>query len=292
MASLAGFPANYIDSFMRMLAEPERNIEVITYSDLEFGNDFDYEGSYMGEWKTWRESISSGDRDPSKIYVILQHDVDDCPERTHRLLGVQEELGIRSNVMIFNRPVNRGMLAKTGVVEYVDYPIDTSLFLRLQEEGWLFAYHSNSFEQAGFDFDKAGQIFIDDVEALRSHGFKIEFFCPHGGARDSEGQSNVHFGMPEEMRKSVRWVLNRHSIKLNGVRSDGGFRNRENWDNLDLREFVRAWKPGKRYRLNLHPQHYDNDFHPHEPFMSSPWYRDLVEAADSGYSNWWPMSQG
>ena len=28
---------------MRMLTEPERNIEVITYSELDFGDDFDFE---------------------------------------------------------------------------------------------------------------------------------------------------------------------------------------------------------------------------------------------------------
>ena len=72
---------------------------------------------------------------------------------------------------------------------------------------------------------------------------KLDFFCPHGGARDSEGRSNVHFGMPEEMRESVRWVLNRHSIKLNGVRSDGGFRNKERWDNLDLRDLFGHGSP-------------------------------------------------
>tara|TARA_B100000405_G_scaffold289378_1_gene238723 strand:+ start:1152 stop:2030 length:879 start_codon:yes stop_codon:yes gene_type:complete len=289
VASHAGFPANYLDSFMRMLVEPERNIEVITYSDLDFRDDFDYENSYRSEWGNWLESMKNGDRDPEKIYVILQHDVDDSPERTHRLLGVQEDLGVRSNVMIFNRPVNRGLLAKTGIVEYNDYPVDMDLFLRLQEKGWLFGYHSNSFEQAAFDFEKSGQFFIEDVEELRSKGLKIEFFCPHGGARDSEGRSNVHFGMPEEMRESVRWVLNRHSIKLNGVRSDGGFRNKERWDNLDLRDFVRSWKPGKRYRLNLHPQHYHDDFLPHEPFMESTWYRELVESAESDFANWWPL---
>ena len=111
MASHAGFPANYLDSFMRMLVEPERNIEVITYSDLDFRDDFDYENSYRSEWGNWLESMKNGDRDPEKIYVILQHDVDDSPERTHRLLGVQEDLGVRSNVLFFTRPVNRGWLA-------------------------------------------------------------------------------------------------------------------------------------------------------------------------------------
>ena len=275
---------------MRMLTEPERNIEVITYSELDFGDDFDFEKSYFSEWENWRDSMKNGVRDPEKIYVILQHDVDDSPERTHRLLRVQEDLGVRSNVMIFNRPVNRGKLAKDGIVEYVDYPLDLDLFLSLQKKGWLFGYHSNCFEQAAFDFEDSGRIFIEDVAQLRSQGFQIDFFCPHGGARDSEGRSNVHFGMPEEMRESVRWVLNRHSIKLNGVRSDGGFRNRERWDNLDLRDFVRSWKPGKRYRLNLHPQHYDDDFHPHEPLLDSAWYRDLVDESESDYEDWWPLS--
>ena len=117
-----------------MLTEPERNIEVITYSELDFGDDFDFEKSYFSEWENWRDSMKNGVRDPEKIYVILQHDVDDSPERTHRLLRVQEDLGVRSNVMIFNRPVNRGKLAKDGIVEYVDYPLDLDLFLSLQKK--------------------------------------------------------------------------------------------------------------------------------------------------------------
>ena len=68
---------------MRMLTEPERNIEVITYSELDFGDDFDFEKSYFSEWENWRDSMKNGVRDPEKIYVILQHDVDDSPERTH-----------------------------------------------------------------------------------------------------------------------------------------------------------------------------------------------------------------
>ena len=119
---------------MRMLTEPERNIEVITYSELDFGDDFDFEKSLflrMGELARLDEKWSS---DPEKIYVILQHDVDDSPERTHRLLRVQEDLGVRSNVMIFNRLVNRGKLAKDGIVEYVDYPLDLDLFLSLEKK--------------------------------------------------------------------------------------------------------------------------------------------------------------
>lgn len=290
MAAKAGFPANYIDSFVRMLTEPERNIEVITYSDLNFNGDFDYENNYPLEWECWRESLSSGERDSEKIYVILQHDVDDSPERTHRLMAVEEEAGVRSNIMIFNQPVDRALLVKSGIVEHSDYPIDLKLFKRLQKKGWLFGYHSNAFEQANFDFTLAGSIFSNDVEELRSKGLDIDFFCPHGGARDSEGRSNVHFGLPENMREEVRWVLNRHSIKLNGVRSDGGFRNRDDWDNLDLREFVRSWKPGNRYRLNLHPQHYGDDFSPHEPMMACEWFKQLVDAASSDFVDWWPLS--
>ena len=50
--------------------------------------------------------------------------------------------------------------------------------------------------------------------------------------------------MLEEMRESVRWVLNRHSIKLNGVRRMEDLGIGKRWDNLDLRDFVRSWKPG------------------------------------------------
>ena len=46
---------------------------------------------------------------------------------------------------------------------------------------------------------------------------------------------------------------------------------------------------GRRYRLNLHPQHYDDDFHPHEPLLDSAWYRDLIDESESD-EDWWPLS--
>ena len=61
--------------------------------------------------------------------------------------------------------------------------------------------------------------------------------------------------------ESVRWVLNRHSIKLNGVRSDGGFRNKERWDIWIFETLFNLRNP-KQHRLNLHPQHYHDDFLP------------------------------
>lgn len=289
MSSVAGFPAAYVDSFIRMISNPSRNIEVITYGDLNFGNDWDYENAYPDEWASWQESFSNGHRDPEKIYLVLHHDVDDSPERTHRLLEVEEKLGIRSSTFIFNRPVNRSLLNTSGEVEYVDYSVDIDLFKRLQEKGWDFCYHSNAFEQSSFEAELAGEIFANDIKELTSKGLNIDFFCPHGGAKNSKGESNVHFGIPEGMKGEVRWVLNRNTIKLNGVTSDGGYRGRDNWDSLDFRNFVRSWKPGRRYRILIHPQHYDDDFTPFEPMLlSQEWYRQMVDLSDTDFADWWP----
>ena len=117
---MSDFPAKYLDSFLAMLMDPANNIEVLTYSDLNFGGDDDYENYYPGERKIWEESLSSGERDPEKIYVFIQHDVDSAPERTNRLLEFQRKIGLRSNVMIFNRLVNRSLLQRNNELAFLD----------------------------------------------------------------------------------------------------------------------------------------------------------------------------
>ena len=285
---MTDFPTHYLESFYRMLMDPSNNIEVLTYSDLEFGNDDDFHNNYPLEKEIWLESLSNGERDPEKIYVFIQHDIDNAPERTNEMLVFQKKIGLRSNVMLFNKPVKRGLLQNKGILEFDDYDVDLQLFLELQDLGWVFGYHSNCYERSHFNATEAERIFIEDVIELRSNGLKIDFFCPHGGVRDSNGITNNSIETPISLRSELKWVLNKHTIRFDGSFSDGGFKSRDNWDNLDLRKFVDTWVPGRRYRMLFHPQYYGGDpFSPFEPMLDSDWYRDLVQTPESHFQEWW-----
>lgn len=286
---MPAFPPAYADSFMRYLASPESGVSVITYADLDFDGDVEHEGDYPHERSVWEARIASGEIDPSRIYVVLQHDVDSWPLRTNRLLQVQSELGVRSTVMIFNRSVNKKVLEGEGRVEFVDYPIDRTLLAQLESRGWVVAYHSNALERGGFDDEVAAEMFRLDVDEL-GREFDIRFFCPHGGARSPQGRVNADFGMPEDMRGRVRWTLNRHSVQFDGAFSDGGLASRlHRSERLDLRRFVRSWQPGRRYRVLMHPQYYGEPFVPEPSWAEVPWYSRMTALAQSGDSldGWW-----
>ena len=124
--------------------------------------------------------IANGALDPSKIYILLQHDVDTRPERSMRLVDYERSKGVRSNVMIFNRRVNRRKLAATGELEYTEYDLDISLLQKAEAEGFVVGYHSNAFEQSKYNRQQAEKLFISDLNCLREN-FKISFFSAHGG---------------------------------------------------------------------------------------------------------------
>ena len=150
-----------------------------------------------------------GRRDPEKIYVFLQHDVDDAPERTEAVLREEERLGLPSCVMIFNRRLDRRLLQDSGEPREKAYVTDDDYLRHLEKKGWIIGYHSNAYEQSAFDKQKAEEILIRDMRELRER-FTIEFFCPHGGVRDADGRSNAVLEIPDSLRLSIRWVLNRH----------------------------------------------------------------------------------
>lgn len=264
-------PLGYIKDFFRYLCRHRDAIEVITYADLPWENDYQWEDNYLRERGRFLEQ-----RDPNKIYLLLQHDVDSYPDRTLNMLKVQRDMGLKSNVMIFNRRISRETLQKTGDVEVTDYALDTEFLRSLeQEHGFNIGYHCNAYEKSAFNLDKAAQIFAEDVQSLRTN-YNVCFFSHHGGARDADGRSNNLLGLPESMREEVRWVANLHTVKLEGSYSDGGLPKRTtHLDRLDLRGFVDRMLPGGRYRILLHPQYYTD--HPHElpRYKGDRWYDEL-----------------
>jgi hypothetical protein len=283
------FPLEYFVDFLKFLRKHDDVIEIITYDELSWGNDYDYTHNYPKELKNWRRGLYKGLRDNRKIYVLIQHDVDGCAECTMTLLREEERLRIPSNVMVFNRRIHRRLLESTGELQYTDYDLDYQYLRHLQDEsGFVIGYHSNAYEQARFDLDKALLIFEDDVRDLRKY-FTIKYFSPHGGARSPEGLSNNILPIPESLKFSLRWVQNRQSVRFDGQYSDGGLNSPERDPaSRDLRDFVRKWEPGRRYRVLVHPEYYHTPYTPSPRMIGTPWYDNLLSHYESkkGISAW------
>jgi len=270
-------PLRFFVDFLEFLHRNRETIKIITYDDLDWGNDFNYEKSYPTEWKNWNTQLKTGARDSDKICVVIQHDVDARPEMAMAILNEEERLGIPSNVMLFHRRINRRHFQKTGELLYTEYDLDMRALKCLQDKGFVFCYHCNAFERALFNVDKAMEIFEADVNALRRH-LRVRYFSPHGGARSPEGRTSNCLPVPESLRRSIRWVANRWTVRFTAYFSDGGPNSsKRDPSERDLRDFVRSWKPGNRYRVLTHPQYY------HSPCKVSPrlseavWYNEVLE---------------
>ena len=196
----AYFPLRFIVDFLKFLIKNQKTISLITYDDLAWGDDYNFERNYAEEKQRWLKWRASGDIDPNKIYVLLQHDVDTRPERTIALLRHEQALGVPSNVMIFSRRIARRVLRDQGRLEYTPYEIETGFLQQLQGQGFVIGYHSNAHEQSLFDIDKAQNIFANDVEAL-SQIFDIKYFSAHGGAPGPDGKNNRDIPLPSKFRK-------------------------------------------------------------------------------------------
>ena len=271
------FPFEYFVHFLDFLRKNRDIIEIITYNDLDWGDDFNYKESYPKEWKNWNRQLKKGIRDPNKIYVLLQHDVDNLPERTLRILREEERLGIPSNVMLFNRRISRRHLQNTGEPLYTEYDVDMHEIKRLQGKGFVFGYHCNAFERAFFDVDKAMEIFEADVKALRRY-LKIRYFSPHGGPKSPDGKTNNSLPVPMSLCKSIRWVANRMTVRFKTYFSDGGPNSpKSDPSKRDFRDFIRTWRPGNRYRILVHPQYYHSPCDVSPILAKASWYNDVLE---------------
>lgn len=286
-ASGGYFPFGFVHDFLRFLKEHESRVEVITYRDLPWHDDFDYAKSYPREWKRWKKELGEV-RSKQKIYVLLQHDVDSVPERTLRLLREEDALGLRSNVMIFRERVDRRHFVRTGEVRVTPYEIDHEWLAHLEgQRGFVVAYHANAYERASFDREEAARIFEDDVAELRRR-FRIDFFSPHGGPPGPDGESNNSVGTPPSLSKSLRWVANRHTLRLDGGYSDGGINSpKRDPVGRDPRDFVRLWRPGGRYRVLLHPQYYHSPPDRSPRMAGTPWYEEIHERYADGRGGAW-----
>lgn len=272
------FPFDYIVHFLEFIGKNRDMIEIITYDDLAWGNDFDHLSNYRQEYSSWRKEIKGDLRDKRKIHLLLQHDVDSYSERTMKLLKEEEKIGIRSNVMIFADRLNRKKLKTTGLLSFTEYPLDYNYLGKLQKNcGFVVGYHSNAYEKGLFDMERACRIFEEDIRRLRRH-FNIRYFSAHGGVPGPDGNNNRNMKIPASLLRDVRWVHNGCSPHFDGTYSDGGINSPKCApEKRDLRAFVHSWKPGNRYRVLIHPQYY------HSPCGISPrlseasWYNEVLE---------------
>jgi len=285
----AYFPLRYVTDFFDFLKEHRSKIEVLTYADFPWeGNRHDVLDNYMCERKAWARQLETGERDKTKAYVLIQYDVDSNPHRAMELLAHPSHDGIRANVMLFNRRIDRRRYKATGEVAYTRYELDEDLLRGREAEGHVIGYHANAYEQADYDQDKALDIFEQDVNAL-SERFTIRFFSAHGGVPGPDGRNNHDLAFPEHLRERLVWVHNRRTMRFDGQFSDGGH-NSPKRDPLqrDLRDFVRTFKPGKRYRILLHPQYYDAEPRLSRRYRGTPWYDKLMKkAAKPGHASLW-----
>lgn len=294
------FPLEYHLGFLDYLSK-RNDIEVITYDDLAWGEASttgNWCANWLARWKVgasliprasewheykreyanWKHKLRIGKRDPRKIYVLIQHDVDSHPERTFPLLREEANRGIPSNVMIFAQRHSRKTLREHGLIEFTEYPLDFDLLARLEnEQGFVIGYHCNAYEQSLYDLAGAQHRMMRDIEFLQER-FRIRYWSAHGGVPAPGGENNNQIIPPSEVTKKLRWVHNGASPYFNATYSDGGLNNRKRDPNgRDLRDFVKSWKPGGRYRVLTHPQYYSSPPEYNTWLASAAWYREMLD---------------
>lgn len=279
----AYIPVQFLLEFLEFLhARPER-FRIITYDDLAFGSDWDWENQYPNEFRNWRKT---GGESPEVAHVLLQHDLDSSPQRAWPIIEREMELGIPSNIMVFNRRYDRKVLKTEGILSQTEYPLDDELLKRAQSVGFVVGYHTNAVEQSLGDLSLAENRFLDDVTALRER-FRVRYFSPHGGVPQQGGVNNHDIRVTSREKVGLRWVHNRFGPRFHGNYSDGGINNPQRpLAERDLRKFVRSMKPGRRYRILTHPQYYDvrSRIAPH--FAGVAWLKECHAAAESGRPMW------
>jgi hypothetical protein len=272
------FPYAYLEGFSRFLHEHQDRIRVITFADLEFAPGDDYRDHYAAEFSRWKSKVRNTPWMQRTVFVLLQYDVDHLPEQTVRLMSDQAKLGLRTNAMIFHRRISRRWYERHGEFRELPYALDRNQLARLQAQGCVVGYHNNAYDRSGLDPARAAEIFAGDVAALRQD-FHIRFFSPHGGIRDAEGRSNSAIEPSPALRDSLIWVQNRFGLRFDDQFSDGGLNHsKRDLRRLDLIDFVSHWRPGRRYRVLLHPQYYGDPVSPAPRLCGLRWYDRLLQA--------------
>ncbi|MDD5177486.1 MAG: hypothetical protein PHQ05_13800 [Sterolibacterium sp.] len=271
-------PLLHYESIIKSLASDSR-VEFITYDDLDWGDDYNYTESYPVEFARWRDSLKNGQRDPEKIYLLLQHDCDSGPLSTMQMAALEASYSAKSSIMLFNK-----WKGFKGVGEPEIYPNDWESIRKLKALGFVFGYHCNSLENCNYAIGKVFEEFDADVRELSEKLGEISFFSPHGCRADSFGNVNASFEYPLHSEHKIRWVHNKHSVKFNGYYSDGGLATRlaKGGDKLlDLESWIDKLVPGRRYRALIHAQYYSNEYHKPVSGATDDWYLSICKRYSS-----------
>lgn len=250
------FPLDYIKEFFLFLDYNHKLIETNLYSDYNWNENYSPVSMYNSERLEFEKKKSN-----QKIYLNLQFDIDDKTEVLNELLKFLLDKKIKINIMIFNTHIDRFELAKNNLLVLKNYEINQELLKK--NKNIEVGYHTNCYELSKYNFKKAIDIFVKDLEVLRLKYDKINYFSPHGGVVCNQGYNNNHISIDEnfQITNNIRWVHNKRNLKWDGQYSDGGIakRDEKNFKKLNLKSFVQSWKLGKRYFLLLHPQYYGAD---------------------------------
>lgn len=270
---IANFPLPWYEEFLQRLVDLE--IEVITYRDLfDDSDDWDYRSNYKREFITWRKRV----RNRKKRYLLIQHDVDNHPLFTKRMVAMEAVYGVRSNIFIFRQ---RYSIAS----EDPPYEIDHEFFQEAQRCGFVIGYHQNALPWAGFDPQRAVEQYRSDVEHLRRL-YDISFVVPHGGVGvelDGRMIHNLNVPMPVEFEGNLRWVYNGHGVRFADRFSDGGLRKTRDAQRIKGFDLVGGFLPklkrGTRNFCLIHPQRWGYNVDPQQnPMLAEePWYQEVLE---------------
>jgi hypothetical protein len=267
------FPLAYYEQF---LIEIKRlGVSIITYDDLLKGSDdWQYQSFYPQEYKSWKIRNKHSDRP----FLLIQHDVDNHPSFTKRMVALEILYGIRSNIFIF-----RNRYANSGVDE--SYVIDHDFFRWAEELGYVIGYHQNALALADFNVPRAAEMYRDDVIFLRRL-YNIDYVVPHGGAGkivNGKMLHNVDLPMPEEFHGNLRWVFNRYGLRFEKKWSDGGLRKARDMKRIAgldiINQFLHTFKSGERYFCLVHPQRwgYNIDINQNPLLAKESWYLEICK---------------
>ncbi|MCP5206950.1 MAG: hypothetical protein H7A01_07085 [Hahellaceae bacterium] len=278
------FPLGYFEDFIDIISHFKDIFEVITYRDLDWIDDADKENFYPKERAQWLKY-----RDPNKIYLIIQHDLDSGIQDAIDMLNYEKKHQIKSVIMVLIDPINSRLVKNINKFNTYPCPIDIPYLSELEKKFFFeIGYHGNAYERSHFNVELAREIFRADLKYLRKH-FSIQSYCPHGGPIDFNGRSNGFIDLPPEEKNRLKWVLIDYRIQFDGIFSDGGHYGVKEPDNCDLRDFIKAAKPGGRYLIHIHPCYYARVVTPSSNFSGTHWYEAMLKfyRANSTKTSFW-----
>ncbi len=264
--------ANWLDELVSM------GVEFITYDDLfDESSDWDWESGYREEYLKWKKR-----RDPRKIYLLIQHDVDFVPEFTNRMIVIEADRGVKSNIFLLKELA--GGYPSDSPYDDTPYEIDIKFLQGAESEGFVIGYHQNVVPRCNGTMKGAEQLFLEDVGYFKKY-FSIDYFCPHGGRSsliDGVQTHNFEVNPPKALKGRLRWVYNKYGLRFTSRWSDGGVRRMEDKSKLDnlniFGQFTQNLQPGHRYFCLIHPQlwGWNIDTNYNKNLSNLDWYKKLT----------------